>query len=83
MTEYERISNQIDEIYKDCNVKDWDSYDANPISKNAIDKAKEILNDLKKYGDILLKDLEATPCPDGNILFEKIEDCDKYRILIC
>ncbi|KKK91271.1 hypothetical protein LCGC14_2714650 [marine sediment metagenome] len=82
MTEYERINNQIDEIYKECRVKDWDSYDANPVTEKAIEKAKEILKDLQRYGDILLSELEAEPCPDGKIMFEKIVNNDEYRILI-
>jgi len=82
MTEYERIKNQIDEIYEECGVEDWDSYDANPITEKAIEKAKEILKDLQKYGDIFLHGLEAEPCPDGKIMFEKIINNDDYRILI-
>jgi hypothetical protein len=51
--------------------QNWDSYNANPISQNAIEGALEVLNQLKR-SDIFSKGVEISvfPMRDGGIQFE-------------
>ena len=62
------LHNTIEGIRKDCSLKDWDGYFAEPISEEVLKLAEEIRLFLpEKY--------EMFPCGDNSIQFEK-----KYEI---
>ena len=70
------LSNTIDGIRKECSRKDWDGYDAEPISEEVIKRAEEIRR-------VLPEKYEMFPCGDNSIQFEKeYEETSDYWEII-
>ena len=67
--------NTIEGIRKDCSHKDWDGYNAEPISKEVLKQAEEIRL-------VLPEKYEMFPCGDNSIQFEKeYEETDYWEII--
>lgn len=70
------LSNTIDGIRKECSRKDWDGYDAEPISEEVLKRAEEIRH-------VLPEKYEMFPCGDNSIQFEKeYEETSDYWEII-
>lgn len=70
------LSNTIDGIRKECSRKDWDGYDAEPISEEVLKRAEEIRL-------VLPEKYEMFPCGDNSIQFEKeYEETSDYWEII-
>lgn len=67
----EEFRDRIDEISRSCSERNWDSYDADPISQDACVVAKKIVDKLPIN---FLAKCNIGPDPDGYIAFEW--DCD-------
>lgn len=57
-------------IKKDCSEKDWDSYDANPISPEVIMYAQYLIWLGFDSGDVRMFPHSVCPMPDGDIQIE-------------
>jgi hypothetical protein len=67
--------NTIEGIRKYCSRKDWDGYDAEPISEEVLKRAEEIRC-------VLPEKYEMFPCGDNSIQFEKdYDETDCWEII--
>ena len=65
-----QITDRLDSIAESCNEKNWDSYNADPISPETISLAKKIAQTLSKDIDIEL----IVPTVNGEIALSDIEE---------
>lgn len=62
------IQQELDELFKECSEKDWDGYEANPITKDAYFEAKRFIKSLLSIPSFPFP--EIVPEPTGEIGFE-------------
>lgn len=62
--------NEIEDIYSECSKHNWDGYEAIPVTQEAKENAFALLNLLVKSLGKKAKDLEVSPTPSGQYVFE-------------
>lgn len=62
----QKLLTRIDDLYKNCSVKGWNSYDALPVKQEAVQEAVKFLNALPEEID----DPFISPGDDGWLEFE-------------
>lgn len=74
---FKKLNLDMDAIYKECSDRNWDGYDAEPITEKALNHGNFLLRDI--FGSVDLKyleHLEVAPCNYGNIGFDWFKDHD-------
>ena len=75
------LTQQLDELARDCAEPNWDGYDAVPVSQTALQFARRLIphiNSICFEGKV--EEPEVSAAPDGSVIYEWI--CNDKRLAL-